>query len=186
MPLRKQLSVKHTSPGVGEGCVIECCSFVGPLFHWPRTEQPYIFSWKELESSSNWEAVNRGTLFGAGPGGIRMWTGTHWPCRPHHIGIVLLPSGGLWLQWKPVAPGEFLPKIGKMYIRTSLFGVLYEVQKDSQDISFRTDISLNGVHEKFFCNLTSKSSRSTLTSPNGIRVNIFVEFQDLLTYIIQL
>ncbi len=48
-----------------------------------------------------------------------------------------------------MAPGEFLPEIGKMYIRTSLFSVLYEVQKDSQDISLKRDISFNGVHEKY-------------------------------------
>jgi hypothetical protein len=55
----------------------------------------------------------------------------------------------------------------------SFFDVEHEVKKDSFFVSAGIDIFLkNNVHNNFFRNLTSKSSRSIFSLPRQSRVNI--------------
>jgi hypothetical protein len=62
-------------------------------------------------------------------------------------------------------------KIVKMYINTSLFDILYEVQKDLQDVSAGIGI-FYPVHKNFVGNLTSKLARSTVDMPSTNRVKL--------------
>ncbi len=60
-----------------------------------------------------------------------------------------------------------------MYVKTSFFDVEYEVKKDSFFVSAGIDIfKKNNVHNNFFRNLTSKSSRSKFSLPRQSRVNV--------------
>jgi hypothetical protein len=62
-------------------------------------------------------------------------------------------------------------KYVKKYVKTGFFEVMSDVQKYSEDISAGIYIFKNDkVLYKFFCNLRSKSARSTLTSPGPVRV----------------
>ncbi len=60
-----------------------------------------------------------------------------------------------------------------MYIKTSCFVIVYEVKKDLQDFSAEIGILKNQAHNIFSCNLTSKSARSTLTSPSTSKAKCF-------------
>jgi hypothetical protein len=58
-----------------------------------------------------------------------------------------------------------------MYINTSLFDILYEVQKDLQDVSaLKAFFVLSG--RIFVGNLTLKLARSTLALSSTIRVKL--------------
>ncbi len=71
----------------------------------------------------------------------------------------------------------FLHKIIKIYVKTSFFDVVYEDQKDLQDVSAGTGVFfiIYKAHDKFSRNLMSKSARSTLPLPGTIRVNSWLE-----------
>jgi hypothetical protein len=59
----------------------------------------------------------------------------------------------------------------KMYVKASFFDVEHEVKKDSFFVSAGIDIFFkNNVHNNFFRNLTSKSSRSIFSLPRQSRV----------------
>jgi hypothetical protein len=67
---------------------------------------------------------------------------------------------------------EILTKNIKMYVKTSFFDVMSEVQKDFKDVSAGIgQIKNNTLYKNFARNLMSKLARSTLTSPSWIRVN---------------
>jgi hypothetical protein len=55
-----------------------------------------------------------------------------------------------------------------MYVKTSFFDVVHEVNKDSKDVS--AGRGFFKVHIQFSCNMSSKSARPTLTPPSPIWV----------------
>jgi hypothetical protein len=50
------------------------------------------------------------------------------------------------------------------------FLTLYEIQKDSEDVSAGISIFCHPIHKFFVMNLMSKSAGSTLTLPSTVRV----------------
>jgi hypothetical protein len=124
-----------------------------------RPHRPIL---KEVVSGFQGEVIiTRFTLFDEGPGGQ---TSSHRRVFP--------PSGSLKGQFKVSGPAaRFLPKIVKMYATTKVFLVLYEVQTISKPFQQEYIFFKTAVHQKFFRNLTSNSSRSTLTSIDEIRVD---------------